>query len=61
MVGVDVPGFFFEFSLSRIAKTALVKRNLKHHLRREPMTSVYFETLRPTFRETISILKKLMK
>ena len=25
MVGVDVPRNFFEFSLSRIAKTALVK------------------------------------
>ena len=34
-------------------------RNLKHHLRRETMKSVYFETLRQTFRETISILKKL--
>ena len=53
MVEVDVPRNYFEFSSSRIAKTALVKifvRNLKDHiLRRETMKSVYFETfLKPS-------------
>ena len=51
MLGVEVPRNYFEFSPSRIAKTARVKRNLRHHLRRETMKSMYFETLRLYSRE----------
>ena len=66
MVGVDGPRKLFEFSPSRIAKmSALVKsfvRNLKHHLRRETMKSVYFETLRRSSRENNNYSKEtLMK
>ena len=44
MVGVDVPRNLFEFSPSKIAKTALVKSFCEKLFKNEKPLSVYFET-----------------